>query len=312
MGSVPIIMLTNIFLIIALFLLGEGNADNCTTSEPFYIKNRSPKARKPYLTVDEKTGRVSGGKSTGDENQQWVARQCDSITNVVNVATGGCLTKKKKDVVVSKRCKSNSNWSYKEESGTMKEENTGTWARMKKKKSAVNMASEVKYLKGTKTPWAWFQWDIEYLEPTEAPSFSSAPYKLQPEDPGCYTSDCPPGCQLVLIARHKEPNMWVIGEGEEILTNIDVMDKSKLALSGNMGLSVVPEEGSEWYEHLWTWNDIMPLCLDDNTCRSFMPDETSRSLMHESYPFSENRNGKMVTQFTYKGETYEHLWTWND
>merc|ERR1719495_2225553 len=172
MGSVPIIMLTNTFLVIALFFLGEGKADNCTTSEPFYIKNRSPKARKPYLTVDEKTGRVSGGKSTGDENQQWVARQCDSITNVVNVATGGCLTKKKKDVVVSKRCKSKSNWSYNEETGTMKEENTGTWARMKKKKSAVNMASEVKYLKGTKTPWAWFQWDIEYLEPTETPSFS--------------------------------------------------------------------------------------------------------------------------------------------
>ena len=27
--------------------------------------------------------------------------------------------------------------------------------------------------------------------------------------------------------------------------------------------------------------------------------------MHQSYPFSENRNGKIVTQFTYKGDTYE-------
>ena len=369
MGSVPIIMLANISLFLSLFLFSESMAEeerayldrannNCTTSQPFYIKNRSPKAKKPYLTVDEKTRRVGGGKSTGEENQQWVARHCDSITNVVNVATGGCLTKKKKDIVVTKKCKSSSNWSYDDETGTMKEENTGTWARMKKKKSAVNMVSEIKYLKGTQTPWAWFQWDIEYLEPqsTEAPSSSSPPYKLQPEDPGCYTSDCPPGCQLVLIARHMEPrgglyygiptleshvavtpntrlykstaattvaawgrwaatyymfhhkelNMWVIGEGEEILTNIGAIDKSELALSGNEGLSVVPEKGSEWYEHLWTWNDIMPLCLDDNTCRSFMPDETSRSLMHESYPFSENRNGKMVTQFTYKGETYEH------
>merc|ERR1712013_696905 len=181
--------------------------NNCTTSQPFYIKNRSPKAKKPYLTVDEKTRRVSGGKATGEENQQWVARHCDSITKVVNVATGGCLTKRKKDIVVAKKCKSSSNWSYDDETGTMKEENTGTWARMKKKKSAVNMVSEIKSLKGTQTPWAWFQWDIEYLEPqsTEAPSSSSPPYKLQPEDPGCYTSDCPPGCQLVLIARHMEP-----------------------------------------------------------------------------------------------------------
>ena len=28
---------------------------------------------------------------------------------------------------------------------------------------------------------------------------------MQPEDPGCYTSNCPPGCQLVLIARLNDP-----------------------------------------------------------------------------------------------------------
>ena len=27
--------------------------------------------------------------------------------------------------------------------------------------------------------------------------------------------------------------------------------------------------------------------------------------MHQSYPFSENRNGKTVTQFTYEGDTHE-------
>jgi len=78
------------------------------------------------------------------------------------------------------------------------------------------------------------------------------------------------------------------------------------AMSGNSGPLVVPEKGSKWHEHLWTWESIMPLCLDDNTCSSYTPDLTSRSLMHQSYPFSENRNGEMVTQFTYKGETYEH------
>merc|ERR1719513_476966 len=311
MGSVPIIMLANISLFLSLFLFSESMAEeerayldrannNCTTSQPFYIKNRSPKAKKPYLTVDEKTRRVGGGKATGEENQQWVARHCDSITNVVNVATGGCLTKKKKDIVVGKKCKSSSNWSYDDETGTMKEENTGTWARMKKKKSAVNMVSEIKYLKGTQTPWAWFQWDIESLVAVTPNT------RLYKSTASTTVAAWGKWAATYYMFHHKELNMWVIGEGEEILTNIGAIDKSKLVLSGNEGLSVVPEKGSEWYEHLWTWNDIMPLCLDDNTCRSFMPDETSRSLMHESYPFSENRNGKMVTQFTYKGETYEH------
>merc|ERR550517_582222 len=45
----------------------------------------------------------------------------------------------------------------------------------------------------------------------------------------------------------------------------------------------------------------------DNFCQyeGYAPDETSRSLMHESYPFSGNEDGKIVSQFTYKGETYE-------
>ena len=29
--------------------------------------------------------------------------------------------------------------------------------------------------------------------------------KLQPEDPGCYESECPPGCQLVLIPKRRTP-----------------------------------------------------------------------------------------------------------
>ena len=44
--------------------------------------------------------------------------------------------------------------------------------------------------------------------------------------------------------------------------------------------------------------------LDDNKCSLSVPDQTSRSLMHQSYPFSENRNEKMVTQLTYEGDTY--------
>merc|ERR1712121_565478 len=61
----------------------------------------------------------------------------------------------------------------------------------------------------------------------------------------------------------------------------------------------------------WSWDQILPFCMDmdgsDNFCiyEGYKPDETSRSLMHKSYPFSEIEDGKIVSQFTYKGETYE-------
>merc|ERR1719341_976890 len=45
----------------------------------------------------------------------------------------------------------------------------------------------------------------------------------------------------------------------------------------------------------------------DNFCKyeCYKPDEATRSLMHKSYPFSQTEDGKIVSQFTYKGETYE-------
>jgi len=362
MGLVPTTMPTRLPLVLALLFFSNVIAeeiklidrakDNCKTSEPFFIKNRSTKIKKTYLTADEKTKRVNGGRETGNTNQQWMWMECEGESRkyLINVATGGCLSNRKKGAMAALKCRKNSNWVYDPKDGTLKEKDTSTWARLVKKKAAFKMVSEVRYLKGTTDPWDWFRWSIEYLEPSPP----EVPYKLQPEDPGCYEADCPPGCQLVLIAKHYEPmgglyygipalashtavspntrlykstaatavgawgrwavqyymfhhkglNMWVIGEGEEALVGAGT-DHVR-AQSGNADLSVVPGEASDWHEHLWTWESIMPLCLDDNTCRSFMPDVASRSLMHESYPFSEIRNGKIVTQFTYKGETYEH------
>jgi len=95
--------------------------------------------------------------------------------------------------------------------------------------------------------------------------------------------------------------MWVIGVGEEALTSLG--SEYILAQSGNSDPMVCVDKG-EWLKP-WTWESINPLCLDDNKCEYWMPDDTSRYLMHEIYPFSENRNGEMVSQFTYKGETYE-------
>merc|ERR1712018_340035 len=63
---------------------------NCENSEPFLIKNR--KKRKSYLTADLKTNAVNGDKKTGKANQQWIWSRCDNAIQLVNVATGGCLT----------------------------------------------------------------------------------------------------------------------------------------------------------------------------------------------------------------------------
>ena len=183
----------------------QARNSNCKDSEPFFIKNRSGKAKKPYLTVDLKTNAVNGGKKSGDTNQQWMWRgtgDCDARAskNLVNVATGGCLTRKGKGALVSSECEENAYWWYNDEDATLEEETSWEWARLVKRKSALRIVSEMKYLKGTHIPWGWFQWDIEYVETTP----TAPPYKLQPEDPGCYESDCPPGCQLVLIAKLME------------------------------------------------------------------------------------------------------------
>ena len=81
----------------------QARNSNCKDSEPFFIKNRSAKAKKPYLTVDLKTNAVNGGKKSGETNQQWMWREtgdCDARAskNLVNVATGGCLTRKGREL----------------------------------------------------------------------------------------------------------------------------------------------------------------------------------------------------------------------
>merc|ERR1712107_977676 len=97
---------------------------------------------------------------------------------------------------------------------------------------------------------------------------------------------------------HRELNMWVIAEGEDSLTSLG--SEKIVARSGVSGLSVIPTGG---YEQ-WTWEQILPYCMDmnENKCKYdwYKPDETSRSLMHKSFPFSEKEDGTMVTQFTYK------------
>merc|ERR1719186_1664891 len=169
--------LTKLSLVLAIFLYTKAKAtkegtsfvrteDSCTTSKPFYIINKSPKATKPYLTANVKTGGVSGGEETGEANQQWMWRKCPEMTNLVNAATGGCLTKKRKRLVVSTTCKSKNNWSYNSKDGTLQEIDTHTWARINIKKSTVSIATKVLYRKGTQNPWSVFQWRLPETKPT--------------------------------------------------------------------------------------------------------------------------------------------------
>ena len=142
----------------------QARSSHCKDSEPFFIKNKSAKTKKPYLTVDLKTNAVNGGKKSGESNQQWMWREtgdCEigGSKNLVNVATGGCLTRKRKGASVSSECEENSYWWYNDEDATVEEETSFKWARLVKRKSALRIVSEMKYLKGTHTPWGWFQWD---------------------------------------------------------------------------------------------------------------------------------------------------------
>jgi len=196
MGSqgqpLPPIMAVKFLALVVLIFLVEAEAQDysrssldrfdwdlstgCNNSEPFFIKNRSTKTKKPYLTVDLATNAVNGGAKTGEENQQWMWSQCYSAIHLVNVATGGCLTSSsegKGGLVSADECRDNSFWELWD--GTLMRwgqrnvdgdygffsESFFEFARLVKRKSALRIVNEVKYLKGTSTPWDWFLWDIE-------------------------------------------------------------------------------------------------------------------------------------------------------
>ena len=155
---------------------GWALSTGCNNSEPFFIKNRSTKTKKPYLTVDLATNAVNGGAKTGDENQQWMWSQCYSAIHLVNVATRGCLTREGKGGLVSvNECRDNSFWElyngmlsrwgskFVDSDYGWFSESFYEFARLVKRKSAFQIVNpdEVKYRKGTETPWDWFLWDIE-------------------------------------------------------------------------------------------------------------------------------------------------------
>merc|ERR1712172_252621 len=76
------------------FNLSERN-DDCTESSPFLIKNDSPNAKKPYLTLDVKKNSLSGGKLSkagkAKKNQIWTWVNCGDgdFLNSLNLIKNG-------------------------------------------------------------------------------------------------------------------------------------------------------------------------------------------------------------------------------
>merc|ERR1711992_321421 len=72
-------------------LLSERN-DGCAESSPFLIKNGSPNAKKPYLTLDVAKNTLSGGKLSKKgkprKNQIWTWLNCADGDFLSNRAEG--------------------------------------------------------------------------------------------------------------------------------------------------------------------------------------------------------------------------------
>merc|ERR1719328_120144 len=146
--------------------------DGCTESSPFAIKNQSPKAKQPYLTLNVKDGSLSGGKLKKGKprrNQIWTWLNCADGDFLSNRAEGQLLSVNKNalNVVDSLSSSSAAAWIYDSELGTLRDVQSKKYVRLIKKKSRVAMAKKLRLMKkGPEKgkPWGWFRWTLEFLD----------------------------------------------------------------------------------------------------------------------------------------------------
>jgi len=126
----------------------ECTEDGSTiASEQFTIQN----VRDSYVMADDGSGTtVLQKRDTSDLSasslQTWqYAPLCNGKFKVVNVGTGNPL--------------SSGPWKYDPESKVLQAE-TGSYARSIRRGHKFTLEKRVRYLKGTTTPWKWFQWDL--------------------------------------------------------------------------------------------------------------------------------------------------------
>merc|ERR1711934_1012779 len=151
-------------------LFSERN-DDCTASSPFLIKNESPNAKKPYLTLNVKKNSLSGGKlSKGKpkKNQIWTWLNCGDGDFLSSQADGKLLSVNEKALsVVDAVSSSPAAWIYDSELGTLRDVQSEKYVRLLKRKSRVALAKKLKLMKkGPEKgkPWGWFRWTLEFLD----------------------------------------------------------------------------------------------------------------------------------------------------
>merc|ERR1712203_948354 len=119
--------------------------DDCTESSSFLIKNVSPNAKKPYLTLDVGKNSLSGGKLSKKgkprSNQIWTWLNCADGDFLSNQAEGKLLSVNGKslNVVDSLSTSTAAAWIYDSELGTLRDVQSKKYVRLIKRKARVAM-----------------------------------------------------------------------------------------------------------------------------------------------------------------------------
>merc|ERR1719266_3277650 len=163
-------------------LFTERN-DGCAESSPFLIKNGSPNAKKPYLTLDVAKNTLSGGKLSKKgkprKNQIWTWLNCADGDFLSNRAEGKLLSVNGKtlNVVDSLSTSTAAAWIYDSELGTLRDVQSKKYVRLIKRKARVAMVKNLKLMKkGPEKgkPWGWFRWSLEFLDSGSSGSSSGS------------------------------------------------------------------------------------------------------------------------------------------
>ena len=127
--------------------------DGCAESSPFIIKNGSPNAKKPYLTLDVGKNSLSGGKLSKKgkprSNQIWTWLNCADGDFLSNRAEGKLLSVNGKslNVVDSVSTSTAAAWIYDSELGTLRDVQSKKYVRLIKRKARVSLVKKLKLMK---------------------------------------------------------------------------------------------------------------------------------------------------------------------
>merc|ERR1712088_856466 len=239
--SVSLILLSLVFPS-STSKLSERN-DGCAESSPFLIKNGSPNAKKPYLTLDVAKNTLSGGKLSKKgkprKNQIWTWLNCADGDFLSNRAEGKLLSVNGKtlNVVDSLSTSNAAAWIYDSELGTLRDVHSKKYIRLIKRKARVSLVKKLKLMKkGPEKgkPWGWFRWSLEFLDSGSGSEFGSGSGFTSGSgsapEPGCVDCQTINGtaCQFPFFLNGKEHNTCTMdytspGETPWCATKVDGM-----------------------------------------------------------------------------------------